>query len=91
MSSTYHPQSDGKTEVVNRSLGNTLRCLVGDNMRLWDSVLCQAEFAHNHAYNRSLGFSPFKVLYGVVPRGLLALTTTPHPGEFHGRALDLVD
>lgn len=91
MSSAYHPQSDGQTEVVNRSLGNLLRCLVGDNIRSWDSVLCQAEFAHNHAHNRSLGYSPFKVVYGVVPRGPLSLTTLPQPGEFHGRARELVD
>lgn len=90
-SSAYHPQSDGQTEVVNRSLGNMLRCLVGDNLRYWDSVLCQAEFAHNHAHNRSLGFSPFMVVYGVTPRGPLGLTTMQQPGEFHGRAQELVD
>ena len=87
----YHSQTDGQTEVVNRSLGNMLRCLVRDDLRSWDSLMCQAEFAHNHAHNRSLGFSPFKVVYGVIPRGLLALAVTPQPGEFHGRALDLVD
>lgn len=30
-------------------------------------------------------------VYGIVPHGLLALSTTPKPGEFHGRALELVE
>lgn len=47
MSSAYHPQSNGQTEVTNRSLGNLLRCLVGDSIRMWDAKLPQAEFALN--------------------------------------------
>lgn len=58
-SSAYHPQTDGQTEVVNRSLENLLRCSVGDHLRSWDVKLCVAEFAHNQAVNRSTGFSPF--------------------------------
>ena len=29
-SSAYHLQTDGQTEMVNKNLGNLLRCLVSD-------------------------------------------------------------
>lgn len=90
MSTAYHPQSDGQTEVVNRSLGNMLRALVGDNIKAWESRLCQAEFAHNHAVNRSSGFSPFQVVYGFVPRGPLDLAPLPDKNRLHGKASDFV-
>lgn len=47
----------GQTEVVNISLGNLLRNLVGDP---WDQKLPQAEFAHSHDVSRSNNFCPFK-------------------------------
>lgn len=90
MSTAYHPQSDGQTEVVNRSLGNMLRALVGENIRAWESRLCQAEFAHNHAVNRSSGYSPFQVVYGMVPRCPLDLAPLPDPKRLHGKAVDFI-
>lgn len=73
--SVYHPQTGGQTEVVNRSLGNMLRCLVGDNLKSWDMKLNSAEFAHNLAVNRSRGFCLFLVVYGVLPRAPIDLVT----------------
>ena len=90
MGTAYHPQIDGQTEVTNRSLGNLLRCLVGDNIKSWDVKLSQAKFSHNHALNRSLGYSPFQVVYGIVPRGPLDLTLLPYKTRLHGEAVDFV-
>ncbi|KAK0604746.1 hypothetical protein LWI29_019042 [Acer saccharum] len=89
-SSAYHPQTDGQTEVVNRALGDLLRCLVGDNVRSWDLKLSQAEFAHNHAVNRSSGFSPFQVVYSLVPRSPLDLLPLLNKTRIHGKAEDFV-
>lgn len=47
-STACHPESDGQTEVVNRSLGNLLRILVGNNPKSLDQCLLQAEFAFNN-------------------------------------------
>lgn len=55
---------------MNRSLGNLLRCLVGENSGQWDCVLAQAEFAYNDSPNRSMGSSPFQILYAMHPHGV---------------------
>lgn len=69
-SSSYHPKIDGQTEVVNRSLGNLLRCLTKEHNQSWDLILPHAEYACNDSINWSIGKSPFEVVYGVHPRGL---------------------
>ncbi|KAI9180880.1 hypothetical protein LWI28_008982 [Acer negundo] len=89
-SSAYHPQTDGQTGVVNRALGDLLRCLVGENVWTWDLKLSQAEFAHNHAVNRSTGFSPFQVVYSLVPRSPIDLIPLPSKTRVHGKAEDFV-
>ena len=74
-STTFHPQ----TEVVNRSLGNLLRCLMGKANRNWDSILPVAQLAYNNSVNRSIGASPFEVVHGYTPRKPLdLLPMSPH-------------
>jgi transposase InsO family protein len=69
-SSTYHPQTDGHTEVVNKSLGNLLRSLVTEQGRQWDQILAQTKFAVNNSVNQSTGKRPFEIVYGRQPKGV---------------------
>ena len=72
-SSVSHTHSDGQTEVVNKSLRNLLRSLVGDQPKQWDRALAQAEFSYNDSPNRSTRKSPFQIVYGMHLRGVCEL------------------
>ena len=76
-STAFHPQTDGQTEVVNRSLGNLLRCLVRDYEKTWPSILDIAEFAYNSSVNRTTGRTPFEILLGVQPKRPIDLMSLP--------------
>jgi hypothetical protein len=89
-SSAFHPQTDGQTEAVNRSLGNLLRCLVQDHTPTWDLLLAQAEFAYNNSVNRSTGRSPFEVVTGTTPRTPVDLLSLPLPMRVSVEADDFV-
>ncbi|KAK8936663.1 hypothetical protein KSP39_PZI012026 [Platanthera zijinensis] len=76
-SSAYHPQTDGQTEVVNRSLGNLLRCLVSDHLGTWDLLLPHAQLAYNNSKNRSTGMSPNEIVHGYKAPVALDLVSLP--------------
>ncbi|GMI79211.1 hypothetical protein HRI_001590400 [Hibiscus trionum] len=70
MSSSYHPQTDGQTEALNRCLEMYLRCMVAEEPRKWETYLMWAEYWYNTAHQMSAGMTPFKALYGRNPHVL---------------------
>ena len=76
-SSSSHPQTDGQTEVVNRSLSTLLRLLIKKNFKNWGEVIPHAEFAYNRAKHSMTQKSPFMVVYGFEPSTALDLLPLP--------------
>jgi len=46
-STTCHPQIDGHTEVVNRSLSTLFRIILKRNKKSWDEYLTHIKFSYN--------------------------------------------
>jgi hypothetical protein len=84
MSSSYHPQTDGQTEVINRVLEQYLRCFAGDQPRKWIDWIPWAEFSYNTSVHSATKMTPFEAVYGVPPPTLLMYV----PGTSNVQAVD---
>lgn len=67
VSTAYHPQSDGQTEVVNRCLETYLRCMTSDKPHMWSKWLPLAEYWYNTNFHSATQSTPYEIVYGQPP------------------------
>jgi hypothetical protein len=79
-STTFHPQTDGQTEVVNQMIVHILCMYNSKHPRTWDESLPYVQHSYNRALHSSTGHNPFQVGLGFQPLGpmdvALPLATT---------------
>ena len=74
LASTHHPQSNGLTERMNRTLIAMIKRTCHKEHAGWVEALPLLEFAYNNSIHRATGVAPFEVCNGnrpVVPAALL--------------------
>ena len=75
--STCHPQTDGQTKVVNKTLSTLLRTIIQKNLKSLEDCLLFIEFAYNRSVPSTTNMSPFEIVYGFNPLTPLDLFPLP--------------
>lgn len=68
LSTTHHPQHDGQTEIVNKTLETMLQAFVSVERDKWKAHLHLMEFAYNGHESKSTTYTPFRITLGYEPK-----------------------
>ncbi|KAI2647663.1 Retrovirus-related Pol polyprotein [Labeo rohita] len=70
----YHPQTDGLVERFNQTLKQMLKRVAAEDRKDWDLLIPYVLFGIREVPQASTRFTPFELLFGRQPRGLLDVT-----------------
>ena len=71
MRTTFHPQTDGETEVENIKIVHLLQRYCGKHPKIWDENWHYIQHAYNRAKHSSTQVSPFEACLGYFPKSPL--------------------
>src|ERR1700683_4779011 len=89
LTTAYHPQADGQTEVLNQSLEISLWAYIGPSCNDWAKHLDALSLSYNSTPHTATGFTPAYLLRGYTPvtgstilHLLELISRPPQSGEF---------
>ncbi|MCO5601678.1 hypothetical protein L7F22_055801 [Adiantum nelumboides] len=65
-SSSFHPQTDGQSEIANSVVLDLLKFYISDQKTQWERYLPLVEFAYNNTIHSSTGKAPFEIVEGAM-------------------------
>jgi transposase InsO family protein len=68
LSTAYHPQTDGQTEIMNQYLDQRLRPFINYHQDNWSDLLPMMDYAQATLPHDSTGLAPFYIEFGYEPR-----------------------
>ncbi|SCV69350.1 BQ2448_2370 [Microbotryum intermedium] len=91
MSTSYHPETNGKIERVHRDINAMMRQSISEDLHNWPAAIPLVQFALNSAKNRLTGYSPYQISQIRIPVSLPSWVSTHAPdgeaAEFVGSAV----
>ncbi|MCO5603039.1 hypothetical protein L7F22_057182 [Adiantum nelumboides] len=65
-SSSFHPQTDGQSEIANSMVLDLLKSYISDQKTQWERYLPLVEFAYNNTIHSSTGKASFEIVEGAM-------------------------
>ena len=88
LTTAYHPQADGQTEIINQTLEITLRAYTNFDRNNWAELLPKIAFAYNNTPHTATGYSPSQLLYGFKPMEPISYLMDRHNQDINRPSID---
>ena len=77
----YHPQGNGQVERFNRVIADTISKYCAEKPHLWDTYLPYVTFVYNTTVHRTIGTTPYSMLFGKEAQYPIDLFYPKPPGD----------
>jgi deoxyuridine 5'-triphosphate nucleotidohydrolase len=77
LTTAYHPQADGQTEILNQTLEVAIRAFTNQTRDNWAELLPHLSFAYNNTPHTATKYPPSYLLFGFHPRSPLDFISNP--------------